>query len=65
MGLADNIENQALVREAHKLILSYGWVDELFGVLTKSFSITCLWFSWPVRFGSPPERATTFEEKKS
>ena len=35
-GLANNIEKQALARAAHKLMLSYGWSDELFGVLTSS-----------------------------
>ncbi|XP_043709545.1 uncharacterized protein LOC122658588 isoform X2 [Telopea speciosissima] len=64
-GLAENVERQAEVRSAHKLVLHCGWFDDMFlsltNILQKVASMCC------VKFGieMPKQLLTSVKQKKS
>lgn len=63
-GLADNVEMQALIRAAHKFMLSSGWFDELFGVLTSSLQSFASGFLNKFNLEIPQQVVKSLKKKK-
>ncbi|OVA07541.1 Condensin-2 complex subunit G2 [Macleaya cordata] len=64
-GLSDDVERQAEVRSAHKLMLSRGWFDKLFGALTSLLQTAGSWCH--IKFGTemPMQNSPSVQQKKS
>ncbi|GER30974.1 condensin-2 complex subunit G2 [Striga asiatica] len=70
-GLSDNIEKQAEVRSAHKMILSCGWFEDMFETLigllqkTASGSQVCFGIELEQENGKPASRTRTRSSTKT